>query len=199
MTNYGNRSKSASRKPTSYSATQAPVNAVNDSAAEILDVVNANDEVIGHATRGEIHAMQLLHRAVHILVFKPNDGDIYVQKRSLRKDCSPGLWDTSAAGHVDSEETYLEAAGRELHEELSLREDTSLTEIAKLDASSNTGFEFVRVYRCETAVEPIPDPEEISAGRWIDRGALMQWVSRTPQDFTSTFREICSLNLVWRN
>ena len=40
------------------------------------------------------------------------------QRRSLRKDSSPGLWDVACSGHVDGEETYAEAAVRELGEEL---------------------------------------------------------------------------------
>ena len=168
------------------------------SSAEFLDVVNERDEVVGKATRGDIHAKQLWHRAVHILVFDASS-NIYVQKRSLSKDCSPGLWDTSAAGHVDSAETYLNAAQRELNEELSLPYDTVLKEVAKLDAKSTTGFEFVRVYRCETTQEPVPDPIEISDGRWIDVSSLTHWISDRPQDFTSTFRQICSMQSIWQN
>ena len=36
---------------------------------EWFDVVNARDEVVGRATRREVHARGLLHRAVHVLVF----------------------------------------------------------------------------------------------------------------------------------
>ncbi|MCX6412822.1 MAG: NUDIX domain-containing protein, partial [Actinobacteria bacterium] len=35
-----------------------------------------------------------------------------------RKDSSPGFWDVACSGHVDGEETYAEAAVRELGEEL---------------------------------------------------------------------------------
>ena len=38
-------------------------------ADEVFDVVNAADEVIGQATRAEVHARGLWHRAVHVLVF----------------------------------------------------------------------------------------------------------------------------------
>ena len=33
---------------------------------EIFDVVNERDEVIGQRTRREVHALKLLHRAVHV-------------------------------------------------------------------------------------------------------------------------------------
>ena len=151
----------------------------------------------GTATRAEIHATQLRHRAVHVLVFD-EDGNVYVQKRSLSKDCSPGLWDTSAAGHVDSTESYLYAAQRELNEELSLPRDTVLKEVAKLDARKTAGYEFVRVYRCEASCEPVPDPVEISDGRWITPRSLMLWIGKRPEEFTRTFREICSMKSIWQ-
>ena len=84
---------------------------------ELLDVVDFEDRVTGVKMRGEVHAQGLMHRAVHVLVFN-SAGQLFLQKRSMTKDESPGQWDTSAAGHVDSGETYLECAVRELAEEL---------------------------------------------------------------------------------
>ena len=68
-----------------------------------------------------------------------------MQKRSRLKDKCPGLWDSSAAGHVDSGEDYAACATRELAEELGL-EDHDLKEVGKLGAHTNTGWEHVRVY-----------------------------------------------------
>ncbi|MDH5356922.1 MAG: NUDIX domain-containing protein, partial [Gammaproteobacteria bacterium] len=84
---------------------------------ELLDVVDENDIVVGVKTRGEIHAKALMHRAVHILVFN-SQGELFIQKRAMTKDENPGQWDSSSAGHVDSGETYLQCAIRELKEEL---------------------------------------------------------------------------------
>ena len=56
---------------------------------ELLDVVDAEDRVIGVKTRGEIHAQGLMHRAVHILVFN-SKGELFLQKRSMSKDENPG-------------------------------------------------------------------------------------------------------------
>ena len=59
---------------------------------EIFDVVNERDEVIDQKPRGEVHARGLLHRAVHVLVFNSR-GEIFLQKRSVKKDRQPGVWD----------------------------------------------------------------------------------------------------------
>lgn len=60
------------------------------SSQELLDIVNENDEVIGQATRGEIHAQGLLHRIIDIWFYNKN-GEVLMQKRSLKKDNAPGL------------------------------------------------------------------------------------------------------------
>jgi isopentenyldiphosphate isomerase len=84
---------------------------------ELLDVVDANDRVTGVRTRGEVHSLGLMHRSVHILIFN-SKGEMFIQKRSMTKDNNPGLWDSSAADHLDCGEDYLDCATRELAEEL---------------------------------------------------------------------------------
>ena len=71
-----------------------------NTADELLYEVDEHDAIIGPRTRGELHRLKLRHRAVHILLFNRR-GEVFLQKRSASKDINPGLWDTSAAGHVD--------------------------------------------------------------------------------------------------
>ena len=72
---------------------------------EIFDVVNERDEVIAQQTRSEVHRLGLKHRAIHLLVFN-SKGELFLQKRSFKKDCFPNTWDSSASGHLDSGEDY---------------------------------------------------------------------------------------------
>lgn len=160
-------------------------------AEEVLDVVDADDVVVGAATRGEIHRHGHRHRAVHVLVYDAS-GKIYVQRRSWTKDCSPGLWDTSAAGHVDRGESYADAAQRELAEELGVVSADPLQLLFALAAAPATGNEFVRVYRALTDAPVVPDPLEIIDGRWLEPAALEHWLAREPRAFTRTF------HLIWR-
>ena len=86
-----------------------------------FEIVDDDDQVIGLRPRSECHGNPaLVHRVAHVLVFNAA-GDLLLQKRSVHKDVQPGKWDTSVGGHVDPGENYLQAAYREMEEELGIR------------------------------------------------------------------------------
>src|ERR1043165_1399641 len=109
---------------------------------EIFDVVNERDEVIGRETRRTVHRTGLRHRAIHVFVFNAR-GDVFLQKRSMSKDSSPGLWDSSASGHLDSGEDYDACALRELREEIGLVGPVPPRRLFKVGSCTETGHEFV--------------------------------------------------------
>ena len=159
-------------------------------AEEIFDVVNDADEVIGQQTRSQVHRLGLLHRAVHVLVFNSH-GQIFLQKRSMTKDRQPGLWDSSASGHLDKGEDYDACAMRETREELGLKLAAAPQRLFKLDAGAATDQEHVWVYRCEAEGPFQLHPEEIERGEWFDPGHVTRWIEQRPQDFAS------ALILIW--
>ncbi|MDP2860775.1 MAG: NUDIX domain-containing protein, partial [bacterium] len=90
--------------------------------SEILDVVDEEGNIIGQAPRKECHRNpELIHRVAHCWLFNPR-GQVLWQKRSLKKDNSPGYWDMSCGGHVPTGETPEETLKRELKEELGIRD-----------------------------------------------------------------------------
>ncbi len=153
---------------------------------EIFDVVNDGDKVVGQKPRGEIHRLKLNHRAVHVLVFNSR-GELFLQKRSMKKDCFPGAWDSSASGHVDSGENYDACAVRELREEIGLELAAPLERLFKVPACSETGQEFVWVYRCAAEGPFTLHPEEIERGGWFAPDALNRWLEGRPDEFASGF------------
>jgi isopentenyl-diphosphate delta-isomerase type 1 len=158
---------------------------------EFLDLVDSEDRVIGRESRARIHQLGLRHRAAHILVFKASS-ELFLQQRSLLKDCSPGLWDSSAAGHVDCGEDYDSCARREVYEELGLQLDRVPERLFKLPASEETGQEFVWVYRCVSEGPFRLHPEEIITGRWFAADELNTLLHERPGDFTP------SLHAIWQ-
>lgn len=158
---------------------------------EIFDVVNERDEVIGQRTRSEVHRLGLIHRAVHVLVFNSR-GEVFLQKRSMTKDRQPGLWDSSASGHVDSGEDYDVCAERELLEEIGLKVPVPPRRLFKLDSSAETDQEHVWVYRCDADGPLTLNPEEIERGNWFNPQEVASWMVRRPQEFAS------ALLVIWK-
>ncbi len=71
--------------------------------------------------RSEVHACGFYHRAVHVWLVAPATREVLLQRRAAHKDSWPGLWDISSAGHISAGQASLDAAQRELEEELGLR------------------------------------------------------------------------------
>ncbi|MDI6744431.1 MAG: NUDIX domain-containing protein [Thermodesulfovibrionales bacterium] len=91
-----------------------------ENAEEFLEITDSNGKTIGIAPRSEIHGTpSLIHRVVHVLVFNKK-GELFLQKRSETKDVAPDKWDTSVGGHVNPGEDLLNAAKREMEEELGI-------------------------------------------------------------------------------
>ncbi len=158
---------------------------------EIFDIVNERDEVIDRKPRREVHARGLWHRAVHVLVFNAR-GEVFLQKRSMKKDTAAGLWDSSSSGHVDSGEDYDACAVRELREEIRLETAKTPGRLFKIEARPETGWEFCWVYRCESNGPFELNPEEIERGEWFAPEKVTRWIAAKPEDFASAFR------LVWQ-
>ena len=155
-----------------------------DDFDEIIDVVDVNDNVISRAPRYEVHKKGLMHRSVHIIVFNFL-GHLFLQKRSLKKDESPGLWDTSAAGHLDLGEDNFHCANRELKEELGI--SVPMNEIMRIPAQPATLWEHVLVYQCITEQKIQINYREISEGRFWRLSEITDSIESNPKKFTSTF------------
>jgi isopentenyldiphosphate isomerase len=153
---------------------------------EIFNVVNERDEVVGRAPRREVHAKGLMHRAVHVLVFNAR-GEVFLQKRSMKKDTARGKWDSSASGHLDSGEDYDVCAVRELREEIGLQLPSVPGRILRVEACKETGWEFVWVYRCASEGPFTLHPDEIERGDWFSPHKVSQWIRERPEDFASAF------------
>jgi len=158
---------------------------------EIFDVVDEHDQVTGRMARGEVHRLGLRHRAVHVLVYNGR-GEIFLQKRSMRKDNFPGTWDSSAAGHLDAGEEYDACAMRETREELGLVLKGVPQRVLRIEACEETGQEFVWVYRTVQEGPFELNAEEIETGGWFAPEAVTGWMERSPGEFAP------SLVRIWR-
>lgn len=155
---------------------------------ELFDVVNEQDEVIGVEKRAVVHAKKLLHRGTHIWMIHPETYQVLIQKRSLLKDTYPNCWTSSVSGHIDSGEDYLQAAIREVTEEVGLNPPFELEQIGYEPACQGTELEFTKLYICRHSGPFKYAEDEISELRWVTPDELTQWIENEPQVFAPSLR-----------
>lgn len=156
-------------------------------AIEIFDICDADDRVVGQATRAQVHAQGFLHRAVHIWVWR-SDGTLLIHLRSPQKDEYPSTFTSSASGHVDHGEDYEAAAHRELREELGLQ--GKLTYSRKLPAGPETANEHTVLFEMISDSPIDPDPGEITSVLSLPPREIRQRLLATPECFSPPFRAL---------
>lgn len=91
-----------------------------DQVEEYIDIISPDGNLTGLSKpRSEVHHEGDWHRSVHVWVLN-NREELLIQRRSLEKESHPGLWDVSCAGHITAGDSNLQAAVRELKEELDI-------------------------------------------------------------------------------
>ncbi|MER5887599.1 NUDIX domain-containing protein [Streptomyces sp. NPDC001941] len=132
-------------------------------ADEILDVVDADDRVVGQLPRGEVYARGLLHRCVFVLARNP-DGALFVHRRTATKLVFPSLYDMFVGGVVGAGEGYDDAALREACEELGVASLPRPTPLFRFLYASADGAQqwWSAVYEVRVDAEVDPQAEEVA-------------------------------------
>jgi isopentenyldiphosphate isomerase len=157
---------------------------------EIVDIVDKNDKVIGQESKNVCHKNKILHRGAMVLIFKDNTfKEILIQKRSSTKEKNPNQL-AYMGGHVGAGETYLEAAKRELQEEMfhgkKLPNEIKLEELFKMIKGKDADYEFMMVYR---TIYPGPftlDPAEVDSYFFINLDEITKHIKENIENYTGT-------------
>jgi isopentenyldiphosphate isomerase len=145
---------------------------------EEVDIVDADDRVVGRATREEMRRRRLLHRAAYILVFN-RGGQLFVHRRTATKDVYPSFYDVAVGGVVAAGESYDDAARRELAEELGVR-DAALRCMLPFHFEDEANQVNGMVYSC-THDGPVElCAEEIVSGEWLDLDQVLDRAQKEP-------------------
>ena len=140
---------------------------ITDNQNELFDVVDENDNVIGQATRGEVHSnKKLIHRSIGVIVFNEK-GEIFLQQRSSTKDTDPLKWTISASGHVELGHTYEETAQRELVEELGIK--LEIVPVIKYICHDVAETEIQMLYKAYSNGPFKLNKEEIKQGKYFTK------------------------------
>lgn len=88
---------------------------------ELIDILDEKGNKTGEIlTREQVHKKGLWHRIVVVSIIDKN-GHLLMQQRSNNKESNPSKWDVSVAGHITSGQNSIEAAIREVSEELGMK------------------------------------------------------------------------------
>lgn len=156
---------------------------------ELFYVVDEDDNVIGYAPRSECHKRGLIHRSVYVIVLNSR-GEVFLQRRSLKKDLYPGYYACSSSGHVEYGESYEEAARRELMEELGI--NAPLKEVCKFKCFSDIEREISALFICHYDGPLKPNSDEISGGEFVSIKDLRRILERGEKKFA--YGSILALN-----
>jgi isopentenyl-diphosphate Delta-isomerase len=159
---------------------------------EQVILVNKKDEAIGLMDKIEAHKKGALHRAVSVFIFN-SDNELLIQRRSLEKYHTPGIWSNTACSHPRKNESTILCANRRLFEEMGII--TKLIPIFsflyKAELSSDLiEHELDHVFIGFTDEEPDFNIEEVCDWKYIDEPSLTKSFHDTSQTFTPWFK-IC--------
>ncbi|HYD50404.1 MAG TPA: NUDIX domain-containing protein [Terriglobales bacterium] len=146
-------------------------------AAEIVDIVDEEDVVVGVALRPHMRRHRLLHRAVYILVFN-SASELLIHQRTAIKDVYPSHWDIAFGGVVGAGESYEVAAERELAEEAGL--SAALEPLFELSFEDERSRVRGRAYRCVTDAPVTLQAAEVTRAEWIEATEIAARSARDP-------------------
>ena len=159
---------------------------------ESVILVDEIDHVTGEMEKMEAHRKGALHRAISVLVFNSRN-EFMLQQRSLSKYHSAGLWTNTCCSHPRPGEPTPMAAHRRLKEEMGfecqLNKSFDFIYKAELD-NGLIEHELDHVYIGYYDRDPIINPEEANAFKWLPAKELMIDMRSNPASYTVWFRII---------
>jgi len=159
---------------------------------ENVILVNERDEPIGLMPKLEAHEKAVLHRAFSVFILNEKN-QLMLQQRAHHKYHSPLLWTNTCCSHQREGESNLQAGNRRLREEMGfqaeLKELFHFIYKAPFD-NGLTEHELDHVMIGYYNENPVINPEEVEAWKWMDIEAVKEDISVHPELYTVWFKII---------
>ena len=140
---------------------------------EILDLVNAQDQVIGQKYRSEVYKEKLKNFRVINAFLVNSKNEVWIPRRSGDKKLFPLCLDTSVGGHVSAGESYEEAFKRELQEELNIQSSlVPYSMVAHLTPETDNLSAFMHLYIIRTEESPAYNTDDFISAAWYSLSEL---------------------------
>lgn len=148
------------------------------SKEEWLPLVDEQGRVTGQAPRSICHSgSKLLHPVVHLHITNPQN-EIFLQKRSMKKDLLPGRWDTAVGGHIGINEKIEEGLKRETFEELGIT-DFDARPLGRYIWESSREKELVFSFLCTRYDQIRINNDEVDEGRFWSREEIEKNIGKS--------------------
>lgn len=158
-----------------------------------VSVVDENDVVIGAMSLPDAYRQGKILRVARVVLLNSNR-QVLLQKRGPGV-IAPGLWQETASGHVDYDDTYELTAYKELQEEMGITgvELRQIDYFFKAESSVfNHAQRFQAVFFGSYDGDVTPN-EEVAEHQWINFNDLKNWFSHSPHEFTASMSKIVEL------
>ena len=144
---------------------------------ELIDIYNPDTmektgEVIDKVAA---HKLGIWHSSIHLLIINKDKTKVLFQKRASNKDLYPNMWDISVGGHIMSKENDIDAANRELKEELGLNDNNMIFIKKYKEELNNNGVDTKEIvslfvmYLDEKELNFKLQEEEVDSVKWITK------------------------------
>jgi isopentenyldiphosphate isomerase len=136
---------------------------------ELLDLVDADDTVIGTINRKDYRQLmdkKLGYIRASELFIVNKAGKLWIPTRTAHKTIAPNGYDYSAAGHVESGDTYAGTIIRETKEEINLDlTEKDLEFVAKMRSDDVRYFRSIYLTRSDTT--PTFNTNDFVSAKWL--------------------------------
>ena len=159
---------------------------------EKVVLVDSNDNPIGTMPKIEAHKKALLHRAFSVFIIN-KENQLMLQKRSLNKYHSPGLWTNTCCSHQREGEDKLAAGQRRLKEEMGFTTPLKILFSFIYQVSFENGLtehEFDHVLLGYYENTPKINYHEVADWKWMGLDEIACEIDKRPNDFTAWFKII---------
>jgi isopentenyl-diphosphate Delta-isomerase len=155
-----------------------------------VELVDADGVPVGSATVDVAHrAPGMLHRAFSVFL-RDAAGRVLLQQRAVVKTRFPLRWANTCCGHPQPGQEIATAASRRLVEEIGV-DGVELVEIgvhsyyADDPASGRVEYEYDHVLLGDlpAGCDPVPDPDEVAALRWVSVAELRAAIAADPRSY----------------
>ncbi len=156
----------------------------------MIQIVDENDQLVGHKDRSEIDHKNDIYRATALWVSN-SQGEVLIAQRKLTKENDPGKWGPAVSGTVDESETYKDNVYKEAEEEIGLV-DEAFKEGPKIRVTNSTNF-FCQCFsaKLDKEIEEFRlQKEEVEQVKWLSIDELERDVSDKANKYVPTMPQI---------